>query len=74
MKIVNCKDIEEKDGVKLYYAGSQRLSHKIISSGINPINTYINRKNGKIINVFVHCKELDEILTIWTNNKPKVSK
>ena len=72
MLITNTNELMEKEDIKTYSCGSQRLSHEIITKlHICPINVYTHKTTGKLINVFIMSKELSEFLTNWTKNNPR---
>lgn len=75
MLITNTDELIEKENIKTYSCGSQRLSHEIITKlHICPINVYTHKTTGRLINVFIMSKELSEFLTKWTKNNPKRKK
>lgn len=67
MKIYNV----EKTQAKLYYCGSPPLKDFIESHGIVHVNSYLCKRTGKDVWIFIMTDELSKLLTAWTNNKDK---
>lgn len=59
----------EKTKAKLYYCGSPPLKEFIESKGIIHVNSYVNKKTGRTIWIFILTDDLSDILTFWTNNR-----
>lgn len=75
MVITNVEELIEKNKIKTYECGSQRLSHAIRTKlNMVPIDIYTHRTTGKIVNVYVMTDELSRFLRDWTKNNPKKSK
>ena len=73
--IDNINDLKD---VEKYFCGSPNLCKFIENHGIKYVYSYKlgKEKNNRTIWVFIMTKELSELLTEWSNNKPsnKLSK
>jgi len=67
MKIYNINDTE----VKLYYCGSPPLKKFIEDNEIIHISTFVSKRTGKTIWVFILTDKLSSLLTLWTKNRGK---
>lgn len=70
--IKNLKAFIAQNKDYVYECGSLTQSLYLKKSGIVPIGDYTHSKTGAQIDVFIHCDELSELLTNWTNNKPPI--
>lgn len=61
----------EKTRAKLYYCGSPPLKDFIESNGIVHVDSYINKRTGKRIWIFIMTDKLSEFLKIWSANRDK---
>lgn len=64
------KNIEETNITK-YRCGSPNLCNFLEEAGIKYVYSYINKKNNRTIWVYNLTDKLSELLTQWSNNKPK---
>lgn len=68
MQICNTED--EKLKIEYYKCGSMNLATYLIEHDHVPIKSML-AKNGKLIQLFVKCDSLSELLCQWTKNKPE---
>lgn len=56
---------------KAYKCFSVPQKDFLISKGLEYITVATDPKSGNTFWLFLRCDELDELLTEWSNNKPK---
>lgn len=72
MNVLNIDELA-KENFKFYRCGSPNLKNFLINNGMEYIYSYRSRETSRIIWVFVECKRLSNLLTIWSSNKPNGS-
>ncbi len=70
MFIDNMQDLKD---IKKYTCGSPNLCKFLENNGLSPVYHYKlgKERRGRTMWVFIMTPELSELLTKWTNNKPK---
>lgn len=56
---------------KFYRCGSPKQKDYLIENGMEYIYSYRSSKTDRIVWVFVECVRLNNLLELWTMNKPK---
>lgn len=69
MKIINIEESTKKE--ELYYCGSLNLKKFLEKNGLIHISSYTKNKTHKNIYIYIKSKKLEELLTVWSNNKGK---
>lgn len=66
-------NVEDLNNVKKYTCGSPNLCKFLENNGLKPVYHYQlgKEKRNRTMWVFIMTPELSELLTQWSNNKPK---
>ena len=68
MRILNINELAPE--FKFYRCGSPNLKDYLIENGIEYVYSYRSNKSNRIIWVFISCERLNNLLSLWTLNKP----
>lgn len=69
MRIENVGELSEK--FKFYRCGSPNQKEFLVENGIEYVYSYRSTKTDRVVWVFILTNRLQNLLELWTSNKPK---